>query len=170
MKILEKYITDKTLLHLVYKALQRFETFGGNFYEYLTHGIPKRSPLSPLLAGIALLPLDEAMRNNPHIFYARFVDDWTALMKSKTMHRKVIKETHAILNELGFEMHPTKTYIGKIEKGFNFLAYYLKPGVVLPSKEALRRFSERSRLLYEQVFPSSFSPKTNRDILRISRG
>ena len=60
-------------------------------------------------------------------------------------------------------MHPTKTYIGKIAKGFNFLTYFIKPGVVLPSKEALRRFREKAVMLYEQAVPVRFKPKPERD-------
>ena len=134
IKIIERYVKDPLLLQLIMKALNRIETFGGNFYEYPFKGIPLRSPLSPLLAAIALLPLDQAMEANPHIFYARFVDDWVVLTKSKTMLRKIIKQTHGILNDLHLEMHPTKTYIGRIEKGFNFLTYFMKKGTILPAK------------------------------------
>jgi RNA-directed DNA polymerase len=134
IRIIETYVKDPILRQLIMKALNRIETYGGNFYEYPFKGIPKRSPLSPLLSAIALLPLDQAMEANPHIFYARFVDDWVVLTKSKTMLRKVIKQTHGILNDLHLEMHPTKTYIGRIEKGFNFLTYFMKKGTILPSR------------------------------------
>lgn len=149
INIIQKYVKNPILLQLIMKALSRIETYGGNFYEYPFKGIPKRSPLSPLLAAIALLPLDQAMDQNPHIFYARFVDDWVVLTKSKSMLRKMIIKTHAILNDLHLDMHPLKTYIGNIEKGFNFLTYFMKKGVLLPSKESLRLGYERVDVLYE---------------------
>lgn len=67
------------------------------------------------------------------------------------MLRKVIKKTHAILNALCLELHPTKTYVGKIQKGFNFLGYFFQPKMLLPSTESIRRFHERSRVRYAQV-------------------
>ena len=75
---------------LLYKALHRTETRGGNFYDFEQKGIPKGSPLSPLLGAIALIPLDKAMGQIQQIFYARFMDDWIVLTKSKTALRKVV--------------------------------------------------------------------------------
>jgi RNA-directed DNA polymerase len=149
MDILNTYINDQTLLKLLYKAFHRIETRGGLFYEYNTHGLPMGSPLSPLLGAIALLPLDLAMRNMPHIFYARFMDDWVVLTYSKTALRKVIKKTHEILRHLQLTLHPLKTYIGKISHGFNFLGYYMDDQTLLPSRETIRRFHGRASVLYE---------------------
>ncbi len=78
------------------------------------------------------------------------MDDWLVLTKSKTMLRKIIKKTHTILNELHFDMHPHKTYMGRIDKGFNFLGYFYQPSTLLPSLESLRRFHERSLARYAQ--------------------
>ena len=79
IRIIETYVKDPILLQLIMKALHRIETYGGNFYDFPFKGIPKRSPLSPLLAAIALLPLDQAMEYGSDVFYARFVDDWIVL-------------------------------------------------------------------------------------------
>ena len=108
------------------------------------------SPLSPLLGAIALIPLDLAMEKISNTFYCRFMDDWLVLTKSKTALRKVVKITHKVLADLKLRLHPTKTYIGKISKGFNFLAYYMDDQKILPSKETIRRFQERATALYEQ--------------------
>lgn len=107
------------------------------------------SPLSPILGAIALIPLDHAMGAMKNIFYARYMDDWCVLTKTKTALKKVIKRTHEVINVLKFKLHPTKTYIGKISHGFNFLAYYMDHKKILPSKETVRRFFERTTALYE---------------------
>ncbi|HUX80475.1 MAG TPA: hypothetical protein VMW10_12145, partial [Alphaproteobacteria bacterium] len=88
------------------------------------------------------------------IFYARFMDDWVVLNKSKTALRKVIKRTHQIVNSQKLHLHPMKTYIGKIRQGFNFLGYYFDDKNILPAKETIRRFHERATALYER-------PQTN---------
>src|SRR3990167_9169768 len=86
----------------------------GDFDE---KGVPKGSPLSPLLGAVALIPLDKAMGKIKGVFYSRFMDDWVVLTKSKTALRKVVKITHEVVNALKFQLHPLKTYIGKISHG-----------------------------------------------------
>ena len=149
ISIIETYVKHPILIKLIIKACRRTETYGGNFYEFFEKGIPMGSPLSPLLGAIALIPLDLAMKKFQGVFYARFMDDWIVLTKSKTALRKVVKMTHRVLNNLKFQMHPTKTYIGKISHGFNFLAYFMDDQKILPSTETIRRFSERASVLYE---------------------
>lgn len=162
MEIIESYIQHPILLTLIRNACCRTETRGGIFYDYDEKGIPMGSPLSPLLGAIALIPLDKAMGQISGIFYARFMDDWAVLTKSKSALRKIVKITHAVVNALKFQLHPLKTYIGKISHGFNFLAYYMDNQKILPSKETIRRFHERATALYE---PS----QTNNNVSRRSQ-
>ncbi len=150
IEIIESYINHPILLTLISKACRRTETRGGNFYDYDEKGIPMGSPLSPLLGAIALIPLDEAMGQINGVFYSRFMDDWVVLTKSKSALRKIVKITHEVMNALKLELHPLKTYIGKVSHGFNFLAYYMDHQKILPSKETIRRFHERVTALYEQ--------------------
>jgi hypothetical protein len=150
IEIIESYVHHPILLTLISKACRRTETRGGIFYDYHEKGIPMGSPLSPLLGAIALIPLDEAMGQISGIFYARFMDDWVVLTKSKSALRKIVKITHDVVNDLKLQLHPLKTYIGKINHGFNFLAYYMDHQKILPSKETIRRFHERATALYEQ--------------------
>ena len=147
--IIKSYITHPILLTLVRKASQRTETRGGLFYDYHEKGIPKGSPLSPLLGAIALIPLDKAMGNIKGVFYRRYMDDWCVLTKSKSALRKVVKRTHEVMRDLKLQLHPLKTYIGKISRDFNFLAYYMDDQKILPSKETIRRFHERATALAE---------------------
>ena len=151
MEIIESYVLHPALLTLIRKALRRTETRGGNFYDFYDKGIPMGSPLSPLLGAIALIPLDKAIGQLKGVFYAHYMDDWVVLTASKTALRKVVKLTHGVLNALHFQLHPSKTYIGKISHGFNFLGYYMDDQKILPSKETIRSFHERSSALYESL-------------------
>lgn len=135
LKIVESYIQHPVLLTLLRKALHRTETGGGNFYDFDEKGIPKGSPLSPLLGAIALIPMDKAIGQIKNVFYARYMDDWVVLTKSKTALRKVVKITHEVINCLQLQLHPSKTYIGKISHGLNFLGYYMDDQNILPSKK-----------------------------------
>ena len=67
-------------------------------------------------------PLDDEMCK--HGFYVRFMDDWAIMVKTKHQLRKVIKLTHEILNEIKLKMHPDKTFLGYIKKGFDFLGVH----------------------------------------------
>jgi hypothetical protein len=51
------------------------------------------------------------------------------------------------LNELTLEKHPDKTLIGRTERGFNFLGYFIKPGLLAVSQESI---NQRIAQLYEQ--------------------
>lgn len=94
------------------------------------------------------------MQSFKQVYYARFMDDWVVLTKSKTALRKVIKVTHRVMETINLQLHPLKTYIGKISHGFNFLAYYMDPHKILPSQETVRRFHERATALYERPLGS----------------
>ncbi len=48
------------------------------------------------------------------------------------------------------EQHPDKTFIGRVERGFDFLGYYLKPGIIRVAVKTIQRFALRITQLYEQ--------------------
>jgi RNA-directed DNA polymerase len=118
-----KTTQDASITNLIMQSLKTPSTWGGLYYDHEI-GIPRGSPLSPLLGAIALKPLDEALGSIPGVFYARYMDDWVLLCKSRHQLRKIVKITHKILNALQLKLHPDKTFIGKIEKGFDFLGYH----------------------------------------------
>ena len=118
---LEKHVSCPILLDLVSQYCDRLEIKDGHYYHF-QRGIPKGCPLSPLVAALYLKPLDDVLCK--HGFYVRFMDDWIIMVKSKHQLRKVIKLTHTILSALKLKMHPDKTYIGCIKKGFDFLGVH----------------------------------------------
>jgi hypothetical protein len=46
--------------------------------------------------------------------------------------------------------HPDKTFIGRIERGFDFLGYQFGPSGLGIARPTVERFVERARRLYEQ--------------------
>jgi hypothetical protein len=56
------------------------------------------------------------------------------------------------VKSLGLHLHQKeKRFVGRIEKGFDFLGYHFNPGRKLrPSAESLRRLVIRAGRLYEQ--------------------
>ena len=121
LTLLSEQIACEILLDLVKQYCQRLEINNG-LYTHFTQGIPKGCPLSPLMAALYLKPLDDEMKKQG--FYVRFMDDWVIMVKTKYQLRKVIKLTHKILTRLKLKMHPDKTFIGCIKKGFDFLGIH----------------------------------------------
>ncbi len=61
-----------------------------------------------------------------------------------------MKAVNEALVSLGLEKHPDKTFIGRIEKGFDFLGYHFGLEGLSVAKETLTKFVERATRLYEQ--------------------
>lgn len=145
---LDQLIADKAVVRLIAQSLQRVETRGGLFWEFNV-GIPMGSPLSPLLGAIALLPLDRALTQQG-LYYARFMDDWVVLTKTRHQLRKMIKVSHQVLTTLKMKMHPDKTFIGRISKGFDFLGYHFNGKTLQVAAQTIGRFTIKLAALYEQ--------------------
>lgn len=54
------------------------------------------------------------------------------------------------LEGLALENAPDKTFIGRIQKGFNFLGYQFSPQGLTVAQKTIERFVARTDRLYEQ--------------------
>ncbi len=63
-----------------------------------------------------------------------------------------------MLGGLRLEKHPDKTFIGRIERGFDFLGYHFSRGGLRIAKATIERFVERATRLYEQDRKEPCSP------------
>jgi hypothetical protein len=64
--------------------------------------------------------------------------------------RKAVKAVNQTLGSLKLEKHPEKTFIGRIEKGFDFLGYHFNPAGLSVADKTIERFLARAIRLYEQ--------------------
>jgi len=60
---------------------------------------------------------------------------------------KVVNQTLGVLN---LEKHSDKTFIGRIERGFDFLGYHFSPSGLTVAKKTITNFIEKASRLYEQ--------------------
>ena len=64
--------------------------------------------------------------------------------------RRAVTAVNAVLESLRLEKHPDKTFIGKIERGFDFLGYHFSREGLRVAKATIQKFVERATRLYEQ--------------------
>jgi len=116
-------------------------------------GLVAGAALSPLLAALYLTPLDRAMERLAArgLGYLRFMDDFVLFAPTRHILRAAIRAMHAVLATLRLDVHPGKRFIGKTERGFDFLGYRIRPaGKLRPAAQSVQRLCERARRLHER--------------------
>ncbi len=142
------YIPDREVLNLIAQYLSRCAERGGLFWGH-SKGIALGSPLSPIIGAFFLTELDEELEKLG-LFYIRFMDDILVLAPTRWKLRKAVKVVNQVLSSLCLAKHPDKTFIGRIEKGFDWLGYHFEPGYLTVAQKTLEHFVARTYLLYEQ--------------------
>jgi len=66
-------------------------------------------------------------------------------------NRKAVKQLNQCLNRLTLEKHPDKTFIGKIEKGFDFLGYRFSREPLKVAEKTWEKHVLHIIQLYEQL-------------------
>ena len=84
------------------------------------------------------------------LFYVRFMDDIVVLAPTRWKLRAAVKALNQALGALRLEKHPGKTFIGRIEKGFDFLGYHFSRRGLTLARQTIENFLERAIRLYEQ--------------------
>lgn len=135
--------------------------------------MPQGSPLSPLLANVALHGLETALRvaapskSPPGVI--RYADDFVALLPDLDVLKHLQEVATEWLASIGLELHPEKTRITHTlnsyngQTGFDFLGFHVrqhqvgkhrprtyrgKPGfktIIKPSREGLQRYRDKLR-------------------------
>ena len=148
MDKLAVHIREKALLNMLWQTLNRTVERGGLFKE-ITQGISRGCPLSPLIGAFFLTELDDGF-DKDGLFYVRYMDDILILTKTRWKCRRAVKQLNQAFNQLQLEKHPDKTYIGKVEKGFDFLGYHFSPRGLMIANITWSKFVARLHRLYEQ--------------------
>jgi len=141
---------EPEIQRLVWLFMRRTTEFGGNYADVQT-GLPLGASLSPLLGGLYLSPMDALFARAKGIFYRRYMDDWVIMQDKRHGLRSSVKMVYGVLDALGMQVHPDKTFIGNANKCFDFLGFALctTTGVSV-SAAALSRRDEKIARLYER--------------------
>jgi len=146
------------VLALLGQAIRRTVERGGLYWEIRT-GISRGCPLSPLLGALYLRVLDERMEARD-LYYVRYMDDILVLAKTHWQLRRAVRILNRTFCELKVSQHPDKTFIGRIEKGFDFLGYRFGAEAPSLSKATIKKFVRHVSRLYEheQRAPKIYFP------------
>ena len=141
-------IDDRRVLDLLWQYMRR-TVYDDGFYEDVEQGISLGCPLSPLMGALFLDLLDRRMEATG-LVYVRFMDDWVILSPTRWKLRKAVRIVNQTLTELKVRQHPEKTFIGRINRGFDFLGYAISRNGLRPASKTVKKFAERLCQLYEQ--------------------
>jgi retron-type reverse transcriptase len=115
-----KPIKDPRVLSLLNNYMNRVEVRHGD-HQLIDIGVAKGCPLSPLMGALMLKSLDKMIP--PGCAYARYMDDWVILTRSRHQLRRLIKNMHDVVRGLKLTLALNKTFIGRIHTGLDFLGY-----------------------------------------------
>ena len=144
------HVTDRDSLNLLWQYMRRTIEYGGTFRD-TTRGIPAGCSLSPLIGAFHLHGPDVEM-NTQHrgCFYIRYMDDILILAPTRWRLRRAIAAVKRHLGALCLKLHPDKTSIGPIARGFDFLGYHNDRSGLRLSTVTLARHREKLPWLYER--------------------
>jgi len=148
---LARRLPDRRVLNLLWQVLQRTVSVGG-LYRDIERGIARGSPLSPLLGGLYFKALDQrlgGLASAAGIASLRYMDDILILAKTRWRLRRAVRVLNQQLAALKLQPHPDKTWIGRTERGFEFLGYRFSRHGLGVARATLGRFATRCRRLYE---------------------
>jgi len=112
-----------------------------------TRGIIQGSPISPILANIALYGMEKVLGND--ICVIIYADDLIILARTREAMKQMIPKLSSFLKERGLHLKREKTKITNKKEGFNFLGFNIEQPraklYVKPQKEKVKAFLNEIR-------------------------
>lgn len=170
MKVLNKYISDGSVLNLIYKWLKAGYMEDGVYYVQ-NEGQPQGGVISPLLANIYLNELDWEL-DKAGIHSIRYADDSICMCKTKPELEKAVEVVDRVMKDLGLELAPEKTK--KIDfnyENFDYLGFTFyhkrqdkngkKRYCVRPAKDKEKEFKSKIKHRIGKSYSHSYDEWAN---------
>jgi group II intron reverse transcriptase/maturase len=122
-------VVDRQMLKLL-RCWLRAGIFEGGVITETGSGTPQGSPISPLLANIALHRLDQAFQNDRQLMgrLVRYADDFVVVCSTRQQAEVGQRRAATVLAGLGLRLSPEKTRIVELtrgKEGLDFLGFHL---------------------------------------------
>ena len=150
-------------------AIGRTQTRPRYRYRYLSQAFCNIAGgvASPLLSNVYLHVFDEKMAEAGFAL-TRFADDWVITCETRWDAERALTSARAVLEDkLGLRVHPDKTRIVHVDRGFEFLGHKIKRGTRLrfqeggpdlyayPRDRTIERFKSRVRHITKRGNPKT---------------
>jgi RNA-directed DNA polymerase len=124
----EQRVVDRRMIKLL-RGWLRAGVFEGGIVSQVEAGTPQGSPISPLLANIALHVLDAAWERDGQRLgrLVRYCDDFVVMCPTSERAEQARSLAEHTLGPLGLQLHPDKTRIVCVvngAEGFDFLGFH----------------------------------------------
>jgi group II intron reverse transcriptase/maturase len=173
LTLIVQQVADGRVLRLIEAMLEAGTCSEGRFSP-TERGTPQGGVISPLVSNVLLTPFDREMRAQGYQL-TRYADDWVITCESEEEAQAAVLAAERILAQLGVQLHPQKTRIVHIHRGFEFLGYKIKQGrpraalrhrklgrnapagtvYAYPREKSIDRFKDRIRQLTKRRVPLS---------------
>lgn len=153
MRILTKYVSDGSVLDMIWKWLRAGYMENGSYNDTLS-GTPQGGVISPLLANIYLNELDWELEKEG-VRFVRYADDFLLFSKTEEEIKRAGMIAKSVIENLGLEVSMEKTKFVDFKKddfdfiGFTFKhwRYRKKDGsryfIVLPTEVSWKGFKQK---------------------------
>jgi RNA-directed DNA polymerase len=181
----ERRVSDRDMVKLL-RSWLRVGVLENGVVTDTTAGTPQGSPVSPLLANVALHVLDEAWQRDGGGLgvLVRYADDLVVICTTKRRAEEAMRRVAAIVAPLGLRLHPDKTRIVCLSRGaegFDFLGFhhhkvesFRRPGRWYlhrwPSRRAMKTIRAKVRSLTDARFAGTPWTIVVSNVNRVLRG
>lgn len=150
LSLVQQHVADPVLTGLIEQYVHYSVEEGGEIFTP-QHGICRGCALSPLIGASLLHHVDSDFAAQAGTFYLRYMDDFVMFVRTRWQLRRCVKQLHHYFNLAGFETHPDKTQLGRIEQGFDWLGVWFTPEGTIIAPRALENYRVQRLRLYEQA-------------------